>query len=113
MSYTPEDAENEVGDSTDWEVGRRASIKKWLQTIQDMETQMARDYPAIDTAKLSYGIFKQCGFCFVVDNNTALAEAGCGGCPASKICRALQEVKGLDDAKRVLQDLEELDLEGK
>ncbi len=84
--YTEEDAKREVGNSTDWNVGLEASIKKWRQIV---------------AGDLSYGLKVDCGICFVKDNRGG-DYLDCSCCPARAIC-------GIDcNAKTKLQLLIDL-----
>lgn len=100
MPYTFEDARAEVGKSTDWEMGRRASIKKWEQIAAgDEETYLRGD---------------SCGMCFVVENQAGQdscaylsGDLDAPECPALPICDA-----GLGPAEpqEVIDALKQLEL---
>ena len=72
MAYTFEDAQREVGDSTDWSVGLEASIKKWEQRVEGDVN--------------SYGRSTDCGLCLVAYNKAA----PCADCPCA-ICGSLSD----------------------
>lgn len=80
-TYTSEDAKREVGNSTDWAVGFKASLKKWEKIASGEITE--EEYESGE-----YGEF--CGFCFVDEN---LCEGkgtwieSCNPCPAHPLCR--------------------------
>jgi len=74
--YTVQDARAEVANSTDWEIARLVSIKKWTQiaTQHDWNTYAARTI---------------CGYCLVLDNRIPRAPGclrPCHKCPARHIC---------------------------
>lgn len=102
MPYTFEDARAEVGKGTDWEMGRRASIKKWEQIAAgDEETYLRRD---------------SCGMCFVVENQAGQDFCACLSgdldapeCPALPICDAGLR---LADPQKVIDTLKQLELPG-
>ena len=91
MPYTFKDAGAEVGASTDWEVGRRASIKKWEQIAAGDEEAYVRT--------------RACGMCFVCSNRAL----GCSSdnCPAYPICDV---GLGSADPQTVIDALKQLEL---
>lgn len=92
MLYTFEDARAEVGKSKDWEVGRRASIKKWEQIkAGDEET---------------YWRSSVCGMCFVCINQ---GMGQCMDCPAVFICHPVHNLDNADP-QEVIDALGQLEL---
>ena len=69
--YTIDDARAEVGDSLDWELARKVSLKKWRQIESGDEE--------------SYTHRENCGYCFVSDNH--FDSDRCLNCPTDGICR--------------------------
>lgn len=77
MPYTSADAKREVGDSLDWQVGFRASLKKWEFIVAGQE---------LDPLDEGYSPGHKCGFCFVGANVDKTGKVGCVECPADELC---------------------------
>ena len=98
MSFTYNDAEEMVGDSTDYRVGMRASILKWEQIIREDDAGEKRQYRKS----------AQCGLCFVTNNLNL--SSGCAGCPAYDLCGSIHDDTDpawvLEQLRRIESELE-------
>ena len=99
MSFTYNDAEEMVGDSTDYRVGMQASILKWEQIIRE-------EYAGED---LQYGRSTECGLCLIANN----LRAKCVECPAYGLCGNIHDDTDpawvLEQLCRIESELEEPD----
>lgn len=95
--YTLYDAKKEIGNSTDYELARKVSIKKWKEIIKYGEGY--------------YYITQDCGYCLVRENEDIRAGSAtnsrmlCLFCPASKICNMVRKEMTRTEMKEVLKKL--------
>ncbi len=93
--YIPCQAEEEIGESQDWEDARRVSLKKWQQIAAGDDK--------------SYPRGRNCGYCYVAENRTRPCYP-CQECPARDICTGASDREPAATV-RLIEDLEHLEKE--